>query len=303
MRLFDLHCDTLYELLKKDENLYTNTCHVDIQRGKVFDRWIQCFALWASDMLTPDEAFARASQMVLKLKTIANDTPAVLGWAGSSSLCEAIVTIENGGAYSADGSVPPFWNDIGVRMVSLTWNGGNVWAQGCYGDTHKGITASGKAAVRTLEQNGIILDAAHLNRRSFWDLAEIHERPFLVSHTAADTVFTDGRNLDDSQFDAVRQVGGIVGLDFCEQHLGARSLDAFICHLEHFLSRGGEQTVALGSDFDGITLPDDWNGLSVLPRLYERLLQRNYAKKLVEDIFFNNAYRFYKNNIQEGIVR
>ena len=89
-------------------------------------------------------------------------------------------------------------------------------------------------------------------------------------------------------------------MDFCKEHLGAQTVDRFIAHLEHFLSLGGEKTVALGCDFDGITLPPAWQGMRVLETLYDRLLQRNYAERLVEDIFFHNACRFFTNIQNKG---
>ena len=98
------------------------------------------------------------------------------------------------------------------------------------------------------------------------------------------------------QFCEVKRRGGIVGLDLCAEHLGGLSIERFVAHLEHFLSLGGEQTVALGCDFDGIDLPPQYEGIRMLTRLYDRLLQRNYAESLIDDLFFDNAYRFFKRH-------
>ena len=63
---------------------------------------------------------------------------------------------------------------------------------------------------------------------------------------------------------------------------------------EHFLSLGGEKTVALGSDFDGCDIPSDIYGIESMSELYEMFLRINYSETLVNDIFFNNAYGFFK---------
>ena len=150
-----------------------------------------------------------------------------------------------------------------------------------------------REAVRQMETRHILPDAAHLNRRGFWELLEVTARPIVVSHTASAMLHPIARNLTDAQFCAVRERGGLVGLSLCPEHLGAPTLSRMIAHLEQFLSLGGEKTVALGCDLDGIEIPTAFGGIRVLETLYEQLLKRNYAESLADDIFFRNAYRFF----------
>ena len=102
--------------------------------------------------------------------------------------CTAILTVENGGTV---GKLPQSWIDAGVKMISLTWDGENAWAQGCRGDPRCGLTASGREAVRQMETRHILPDAAHLNRRGFWELLEVTARPIVVSHTAVSYTHLD----------------------------------------------------------------------------------------------------------------
>jgi hypothetical protein len=51
MRLFDLHCDTLYECRKSGSGLYENKHHVDLLRGMAFDAYAQVFAVWLPDTI------------------------------------------------------------------------------------------------------------------------------------------------------------------------------------------------------------------------------------------------------------
>lgn len=306
MRLFDLHCDTLYELLRNGGDILENAAHVDLVRGVSFSPWYQCFAVWVRDGISPSRAGVLTERMLQKAVAIENHYPTFFRilrkgqelFSAPVTPLTAILTIENGGVAAGEDVFPDAWIKANVKMVSLTWNGGNRWAEGCEGDSRKGLTAAGKTAIRTMEKNGILLDAAHLNRRSFWDACRVTNRPFVVSHTAAAAVHPTARGLNDMQFVQVRQRGGIVGLDLCAEHLGGLSLDRFIAHLEHFLSLGGKQTVALGCDLDGVDLPREYNGIRILTKLYDRLLQRNYAESLVDDLFFDNAYRFFKRYIR-----
>ncbi len=307
MRLFDLHCDTLSELLKNGQNICKNDGQVDLARGTRFSPWFQCFAVWVRDGTPPRQASALTEAMLALAAEWENTYPETFRilrdrqalFCTPPTPCTVILTIENGGVAAGQDAVPEEWLTAHVQMVSLTWNGPNRWAEGCDGNPKRGLTAAGREAVHFLERAGILVDVAHLNRRSFWDVCRVTARPLVASHTASAAICPSRRNLDDAQFVYLRDGGGLVGLDLCLEHLGLQSLDCFIRHLEHFWALEGAKTVALGCDFDGITLPPEWRGIQILECLYERLLQRNYAESLLDDLFFNNAYRFFTRNLSK----
>lgn len=307
MRLFDLHCDTLSELLKTGGDIRQNDCQVDFERGTRFSPWFQCFAVWVRDGISPEQGSSLCRAMLLLASEWEEKHPDDFHilrrrqelFSAPKTPCTAILTIENGGVAAGQDTLPDSWIAAGVKMVSLTWNGANRWAQGCNGNPKRGLTAAGREAVCALDRAGILIDVSHLNRRSFWDLCHTSHRPLVASHTASAALRPIPRNLTNTQFVEIRNRGGLVGLDFCLEHIGIQSIDRFIAHLEHFWSLNGRKTVALGCDFDGISLPPEWNGMRILETLYERLLQRNYAESLIDDFFFDNAYRFFKTNLKD----
>lgn len=67
-------------------------------------------------------------------------------------------------------------------------------------------------------------------------------------------------------------------------------------HAEHFLSLGGENVLAMGSDFDGADMPLDMKGIGSIPELYELFLRHNYSETLLDQLFFSNAYKFFERN-------
>lgn len=74
---------------------------------------------------------------------------------------------------------------------------------------------------------------------------------------------------------ALQQQGGLVGLNFFtgflrEDREHAR-LEDILRHAEHFLNLGGEDVLALGSDFDGADMPYDLPDCGALPQLAQRL--------------------------------
>ena len=93
---------------------------------------------------------------------------------------------------------------------------------------------------------------------------------------------------------AIRDRGGLVGCNFYQSFLNDRPQEAsredVLRHAEYFLALGGEDTLAMGGDWDGAELPPDMPGLSAIPALYELFL-RHYPEPVVEKLFYGNAAR------------
>lgn len=49
MRYFDLHCDTVFEILRTGGSLWDGTTAVTLAQAAGFTRYVQCFALWIPD--------------------------------------------------------------------------------------------------------------------------------------------------------------------------------------------------------------------------------------------------------------
>ena len=83
---------------------------------------------------------------------------------------------------------------------------------------------------------------------------------------------------------------------FCKKFLSDEcsevDFDDILKHVYHFLELGGENTISIGSDFDGAEVPDCLNGIGCVENLYEYFLSKRLSENLVDDIFFNNAYNF-----------
>ena len=99
--------------------------------------------------------------------------------------------------------------------------------------------------------------------------------------------------MKDDQFALIRDRGGLVGLNLCGSQLGEQSFQQLERHLEHYLSLGGEHTVAFGCDFDGTDLPEEWGGIQVMERLYGYLCRKNYDAACLDRLFFSNCNDFF----------
>ena len=68
-----------------------------------------------------------------------------------------------------------------------------------------------------------------------------------------------------------------------------------MAHFEHFLDLGGKDSVCLGGDFDGASVPDWLRGVDKLQDFYQRMCER-LGQEQTDKVFFQNAYAFMVRN-------
>src|SRR5690606_18759327 len=113
----------------------------------------------------------------------------------------------------------------------------------------------------------------HLNEKGFRDVAAISDAPLVASHSNVHAICEHARNLTDWQLGAIRDSGGLVGLNFATGFLrpdgrmnADTGLDVMVRHIDALLEALGEEGVGLGSDFDGALIPAAIGDVSGLPR-------------------------------------
>ena len=95
----------------------------------------------------------------------------------------------------------------GVRILTLTWNAENEIASGAFCE-NGGLTDFGKTVIKKMENLKMVVDVSHLNRESFFDVAENTTLPFIASHSNPDIVETNAgrkRNLTDEQIEIIKE--------------------------------------------------------------------------------------------------
>ena len=63
----------------------------------------------------------------------------------------------------------------------------------------------------------------------------------------------------------------------------------------YVVALGGENVLAMGSDFDGTVVPDGITGIESMEEIAEMFLRHNYSEKLVSKIFYENAHKFFQS--------
>lgn len=173
--------------------------------------------------------------------------------ARKEGLMYAFLGVEGMAAVEEDISYIDRYADFGARMGMLTWNEENLLATGAKGDPQKGLTALGKQAVRRMLERKMLVDVSHLNVGGFWDVISLVDGPVIASHSNCRAICDVPRNLTDDQLRAIRDTGGVVGLNvhhgFAHTKPEHQTVETLARHAAHMADVMGVEYISCGFDF------------------------------------------------------
>ena len=318
MRFVDLHCDSILEIYTKKKDLADLAGHINLEklcRGGVL---MQCFAAFIAthDCAERNGIHVGAYELFCAMADIFDRQmeiyPDVLAPARSyanvvknraEGKISALLTVED--AVPLEGMIERVDEMYarGVRMAALLWNYENSLGFPNSPDARehaKPLKPFGREAVERMNELGIIVDVSHLSEGGFWDVADISRKPFIASHSCARALCDHSRNLTDAQLRAVAEHGGIVGVNFNSGFLNGRedytpNAD-IIRHMDYIRQKAGIESVALGSDFDGIDCALELRDCTGLPSLAEAM-ESVFTDDEIELISSKNALRVLRDTV------
>lgn len=313
LSLFDTHCDTALELYERHAGLDRNDCcHISLDSAAVYENYAQYYAIWSNRRLDDEtcwQEFVKAADYFKAELARLTDraafvtTSAELEAAVSAGKHAAILAVEDARLTAGRLERLDELYARGVRYLTLLW-GGDTCVGGSH-NTQNGLTDFGKALAGRCFERGIVPDISHASEQSVDDLipiAQQYRKPFIATHSNSYTVYSHTRNLRDRHFEAIKELGGIVGVSLCPPHLTDTSLrpataeDVF-AHIEYYLSIGGEDMVGFGADWDGTDLPEGFSNVGDLTQMAEIMARHNYTDELIHKIFWKNFYDFAMRNL------
>lgn len=207
----------------------------------------------------------------------------------------ALLGIEGAHALEGDLDKLDHFARRGVRYLGMAHFSANEACYPAFGRGKKdseGLTAFGRDLFHRAESLDVLVDLAHINRKGFLEACEMATKPPIVSHTGVVGAFEHWRNIDDDQLRAVADKGGVVGVIFCPKFLGGDGLEPVVKHLKHIIDVCGEDTPALGSDWDGFIVPTrDLCDAAHLPLLTDALLAADFGEEAIGKLLHRNAMR------------
>ena len=215
----------------------------------------------------------------------------------------AMLSIEGGEAVEADLGVLRMLHRLGVRAMTLTWNGRNQIADGAAeARTKGGLTNFGVELVGEMNRIGMVVDVSHISDAGFFDVIETTTKPIIASHSNCRALCNHRRNLTDEMIKALADKGGVMGMNFAPDFIDGRkenaTLERLLDHVGHVVKIAGVDHVGLGSDFDGIeTTPKGLEDVARMPYLTEGLIKKGYKEDYILKILGENFLRVFSEVI------
>lgn len=309
MIIVDAHCDTITKIMELDENLYSNKCHIDIERLQRNGDFIQFFAAFIDPSHCQAYAMKRAIQIIDKFYEQTNLYNNVITLccnyneiknALKQKKIAALLSIEGGEALQGELSALRMFYKLGVRSICLTWNHRNEIADGVSDSVSGGgLTPFGRDVVKEMNKLGMLIDLSHISEKGFWDAIDLTSSPVIVSHSNAKAICDHRRNLTDEQIRAVKSNNGVIGINLYPYFLncsGTASIFDVVRHIEHIIGLVGPDNIGMGCDFDGIeSRPEDICGAQDIFKIFNELTKLNYPVETIEKLAGQNFMKVIKD--------
>lgn len=313
MRLIDMHCDTIWMLMREEgEHLQNNSFCVDVEKMKVAGSMAQFFACFIyMDEITGEDRYDKGYQLALDMiargkKEFAKSWHDMLLACSFDELMKnnedgkmsAFLTVEEGGILNGDLNRLQTLYDEGIRLITLTWNHENCIGYPNSKDEaimQKGLKPFGVEVVEKMNQLGMIIDVSHLSDGGFWDVLTYSNKPVVASHSNARSLCEHPRNLSDEMIKALADKGGIAGVNMYPYFInknGKATVEDIADHVWHMYQTGGENVIAVGTDFDGFDEGElDIAHIGEMEQLYDAVKKRGFSERQMEKFWSENAMR------------
>lgn len=161
-----------------------------------------------------------------------------------------ILGMQNASLFEDELALVEVFNQLGLKIVQLTYNNQNLLGSSCYEEADAGLTRFGRNVIAEMNRVGMLIDLSHCGEQTTLDAIEASSRPIAITHANPAWIYPAKRNKSRKVLQALRDNQGILGLclypfliggsnttlqDFCE--MVARTVDFM-----------GIEQVAIGTD-------------------------------------------------------
>ena len=321
MKVADMHSDTIGMLLQmrregQEIGLRKNCIHMDLEKMKQAEYLAQNFALFVDLKDYPNPYEEAKAQYALFAEELAKNTDMISQVFSYEELVKnqqegkmsAFLTLEDGEVCLGSIEKLEEFYSYGARMMTMVWNYDNSLSSSNasrklpfprrYSGNRPGLTETGIEFVERMEELGMIPDVSHMSDEGIKDLLQVAKKPFVASHSNARALCAHSRNLTDEFLRQMGEKGCLIGANYYSYFLkeGAEfSKTEWIAdHILYMVNLAGIESVGLGSDFDGIDCELELSDCSKMHALAELLRKKGMAENQIEQIFYKNVMRLYK---------
>lgn len=275
--IIDLHCDTIMKLYENpNSNLLENHFQIDLKRLQQKDFLLQTFAIFLDKQQYPQRkktALHMYQRFIKELEKNAATiglikTQADYNENKANKQISALLTLEEGGILEGKIENLEEFYQLGVRLITLTWNYPNeigtpnilYWdkEKQILADNQTGLTKFGFECIQRMSELHMIIDLSHASDQVAKDILASSAQGIVASHSNARKLTPHPRNLSDELIQKIADKNGLIGINFFDQFLKLKqptNLPTAISeHLWYMYQLVGEDSLCFGSDFDGIPM-------------------------------------------------
>lgn len=143
------------------------------------------------------------------------------------------------------------FRNLGVRIMQITYNNRNTLGDGCLEPGNAGLSKSGIAAVKKMNEVGVAVDLSHSGYRTTSEGIAASAKPVLISHSGCAAVYAHPRNKPDQILKSLADRGGYFGVYLMPYLVASPTVPTrkhVLDHLLHAINVCGADHVGIGSD-------------------------------------------------------
>lgn len=326
MPMIDLHCDTIMKLYEdNNSNLLENDFQIDLKRLQQNDFLLQTFAIFLDKNQYPNRKETALHMYQRFIKELEKNS-ATIGLIKSQAdynenkankRISALLTLEEGGILEGKIENLEEFFQLGVRLITLTWNYPNeigtpniqYWDKKMQilADNQTGLTNFGFECIKRMDDLHMIIDLSHASDQVAKDVLASSAQGIVASHSNARKLTPHPRNLSDELIRKIADKNGLIGINFFDQFLKLNQPTdlptAISEHLWYMYQLVGENHLCFGSDFDGIPVHSDLNDVNSFPKIIQSLKQKGFTSRQIDKISYLNAENFLQHYLPKGEVK
>jgi membrane dipeptidase len=180
-------------------------------------------------------------------------TVAEIHQAKSDGVVGLIYGFQNSTPFEGDERLVAVFASLGVRIVQIAYMTANLLADGCLEPRNAGLTEFGRAVIRELNAQRLLIDLSHVGDRSTLEAIDASQAPVAFTHANVRAISPSPRNKTDEAIRALASRGGVIGLSslpsFVSEDPREATLERYLDHFDYLVDLVGVEHVGLGLDF------------------------------------------------------
>lgn len=219
------------------------------------------------------------------------------------------------------------FEELGIRIIQLTYMTRNLVGYGCYEEDDRGLTYYGKTFIREMDRLGLLIDLSHVGWKTAEEAIRVSQNPVIISHSNPYSMCANRRNVPDELLKMISDKGGVVGINayppMCVLDPNRQpTMEDYLDIMEYTIDLVGIDSVGIAPDlFEGMSdwqkvrwnrrydeLSTPWSAIkgfaheTDITSLAPKLARRGYGEMEIRKILGLNFMRVFETVWPKGAV-